>query len=371
MVRVAIIGYGIMGSKYAAMIRSGEIINMKLTLVCIRSRQKLDSVRESLDDSSVHVAVGDDELLERMDMFDAMIITTPHSSHLEYALMGTRHGKHILVEKPAGITANEARIISDAADEANITYQVMFHKRTVPYVNKLKALIDEGVFGKIIRVSAEATFYRTKHYHNQAMWRSTWSGEYGGMLINQGQHVLDTIFYLFGMPIGVDANISFGKLNDFSVDDEANILYSYEGFDVALFMSTVEMVPTERIKIVGSKATAIYEAGKITLSKYPDSIEYALTSTSNDASKVEYNTCTIEAPGKTGMEYQTMLSNFDSSIESGTPLICPGHDAIAAIEMCNSAYLSGYHKKEITLPCDPEEYDTFLKTMIDKERSNL
>ena len=55
-------------------------------------------------------------------------------------------------------------------------------------------------------------------------WRSSWNGEGGGCLINQGQHILDIWQWLFGMPGSLTAQIAFGKYNDFKVDDEAVLL---------------------------------------------------------------------------------------------------------------------------------------------------
>ncbi len=70
-------------------------------------------------------------------------------------------------------------------------------------------------------------YFRTEFYHASGTWRSSWAGEGGGLLINQGQHILDLWQYLFGMPESVFAEIPFGKYNHFDVDDEATIVMRY------------------------------------------------------------------------------------------------------------------------------------------------
>lgn len=64
---------------------------------------------------------------------------------------------------------------------------------------KIKEMIDSGEIGKLKRVSLiNSRYLRTSHYHKSGSWRSSFAGEGGGALINQGQHILDIFQYLFG-----------------------------------------------------------------------------------------------------------------------------------------------------------------------------
>ena len=100
--------------------------------------------------------------------------------------------------------------------------------------------------------------YRTRAYHNSGSWRSTWGGEGGGSLINQGQHLLDLWQWFFGMPKEIYANVAFGKYNDFAVDDEAQIVMKYDGkMTGSFFLSTGEARALERLEVVGSRGTLL------------------------------------------------------------------------------------------------------------------
>ena len=138
---------------------------------------------------------------------------------------------------------------------------MMFHQRRYKKYMQLKKLLDDGVLGEIKRVQLEnSRYFRTWMYHRSGSWRSSWAGEGGGALLNQGQHILDIWQWLFGMPTSIYAVIPYGKYNDFMVDDEATLLMEYPQQRTATFiLSTGEGSYTERLEIVGTKGTALLE----------------------------------------------------------------------------------------------------------------
>ena len=144
---------------------------------------------------------------------------------------------------------------------------MMFHQRRYKKYMRLKKLLDDGALGAVKRVQLEnSRYFRTWMYHRSGSWRSSWAGEGGGALLNQGQHILDIWQWLFGMPISIYAVIPYGKYNDFMVDDEATLLMEYPQQRTATFiLSTGEGSYTERLEIVGTKGTALLEKDTLTL----------------------------------------------------------------------------------------------------------
>ena len=104
--RVALIGVGNMGKKYAQMIVSGEVANMKLTAVVIR-RDELMEWGEALvnvDGEHVRIFRSADDMFKAEDvdtLFDAVIIATPHKTHAKLAVQAFSLGKDVLCDKPA------------------------------------------------------------------------------------------------------------------------------------------------------------------------------------------------------------------------------------------------------------------------------
>ena len=160
---------------------------------------------------------------------------------------------------------------------------------------RLKKLLDDGALGEIKRVQLEnSRYFRTWMYHRSGSWRSSWAGEGGGALLNQGQHILDIWQWLFGMPTSIYAVIPYGKYNDFMVDDEATLLMEYPQQRTATFiLSTGEGSYTERLEIVGTKGTALLEKDTLTLHTYtPDTETYRRTADCTERQQLTVTTVT-------------------------------------------------------------------------------
>lgn len=360
-VRCAVIGIGTMGKKYAKMIDDGEIEGLTLAAVCCRSAVNCEWARQNLS-PDVKICVGEDNLYKNDGLFDAVIIVTPHKSHPSMAIRALKAGKHVLCDKPAGATAADAQAINEAASRADGIYAMMCHQRTYPKYLKIKELIESNAIGRIRRINlVNSGFFRTKFYHLSSSWRSSWAGEGGGALINQGYHLIDMWLYLFGMPQSVYADIPFGKYNNFDVDDEATLIMDYPDKLTGTFIiSTGEGCPSERLEISGSIGKIVLDCNRLTVTRSDrDAEKYAETAqvTSGQELKLSATEFTFDEPDEA---YQTMLKNFACAILKGDRLIAPGNESFAALSIINSAYLSAWKGEKITLPADMREYIEFL-----------
>ena len=368
-VRCAVIGIGTMGKKYASMIGSGEIDGLSLAAVCCRSDANTAWARANLPES-VKICRGEDALYEEEDLFDAAIIVTPHKQHPAMAIRALNAGKHVLCDKPAGVTAGDAEAISQAAASSGKIYGMMCHQRTYPQHVKVKELLDDGVIGKVRRACLEnSESFRTHFYHRSSTWRSSWTGEGGGMLINQGYHLMDFWQDLFGLPETLYADIPFGKYNDFDVDDEATLVMDYPGRMTGTFiMSTGEGVPTERLDIIGTKGRILMDASTVSVTRfYTDIEEYAREAQVTSTQELSLATETYEFEGFDSA-YQIMLQNFADAVLTGAALIAPGEDGSKTHSLVNAAYLSAWQGRKVALPVDMDEYNRLLQEKIDAEK---
>lgn len=189
--RAALIGVGNMGKKYAQMIVSGEVANMKLTAVVIR-RDELMEWGEALvnvDGGHVRIFRSADDMFKADDvdtLFDAVIIATPHKTHAKLAVQAFSLGKDVLCDKPAASDIGEALTMNEAAKKSGRIYGMVFHQRLYPKYMKIKSMIDAGELGKLRRVNLiNSRYLRTSYYHHSGAWRSSFAGEGGGALINR------------------------------------------------------------------------------------------------------------------------------------------------------------------------------------------
>jgi UDP-N-acetylglucosamine 3-dehydrogenase len=80
---------------------------------------------------------------------DRVVVVAQPADQVRLALAAIAAGKNVLVEKPLGYSAAEARRVADAAESAGVSLNVAFMKRHAPVYRRLKALIDDGTLGRV------------------------------------------------------------------------------------------------------------------------------------------------------------------------------------------------------------------------------
>ena len=362
MVNIALLGAGVMGRNYLTHIKEGRVPSMHIAAAVARSSANQNLIQEICGDD-VLICASEDELYQHTDLFDAVIITTPHKLHPAMAIRALKDGKHVLLDKPMGISVGECSELIACAKESDRVFSVVFHQRAFPVFMRIKEILDSGELGTIRRVLLEnSRYFRTEHYHRSSPWRSSWNGEGGGLMINQAQHILDIWQWLFGMPETVYASIGFGKYNDFLVDDEAILQMSYpDGKSGTFILSTGEGTDQERLEIVGSKGTAFLNKNHLSVHTYSVDLDSYRKDAESNSREGFTETVREETLGAEQSTYPVILENFARAIETGEPLIVDGLDAINALELTNAAYLSAWHNAPVKLPIDAGIYESELE----------
>ena len=190
-------------------------------------------------------------------------------------------------------------------------------------------------------------------------------GEGGGLLINQGQHILDMWQWLFGMPKALRADISWGKYNDFSVDDEVCLTMKYaDKRQATLFMTTGEPGKKERLTVVGNRGRIDLEGNKLTLLKYgTDSLEYGKTAKVRGDGEMQMETICKTYSKEYPDAHREMIQEFAWAVLGKEELSVAGTDGIRTLELTNAAYLSAWEGKWVSLPVDRALYDRKRKEM--------
>ena len=373
--RAALIGVGNMGKKYVQMIVSGEVSNIKLTAVVIR-RDELMEWGETLvntDGEYVKIFRSADDMFKAEDvdtLFDAVIIATPHKTHAKLAIQAFSLGKDVLCDKPAASDIGEALTMNEAAKKSGRIYGMVFHQRLYPKYMKIKSMIDAGELGELRRVNLiNSRYLRTSYYHHSGAWRSSFTGEGGGALINQGQHILDMYQYLFGMPQKLFAAIPFGKYNDFIVDDEATIVMEYDNGKTGTFiLSTGEACHEERLEIIGTKARILLEDDTLTITRHRDVCEYIKNEEVNSRQNMTFTEETIQFE-KASEPYAQLFENFANAVLKGDEsyLTVKGSEGINSLMLCASAYYSACKGIKVELPLEASDYKELMDELIKKE----
>ncbi len=123
----------------------------------------------------------------------------PNNIHAAPAMAAAAAGKHILCEKPLARTAEEAKTMLDAVNQANVKAMVAFNYRFIPAIRQIRLLIDQGLLGQIYHFRAVyLQEWIMPHYNLPMIWRLQKEQAGSGALGDLGAHIIDLGRYLVG-----------------------------------------------------------------------------------------------------------------------------------------------------------------------------
>lgn len=291
---------------------------------------------------------------------DAAVILTPHPTHAELAVRCLRAGRHVLVEKPLAVTPREGDRMCAEATGAGRILAVAFQLRTRTEVIKARSLVRDGELGELHRVDLVASWPRRTSYFATAPWRGTWQGEGGGILINQGQHELDLLCHLVGLPAAVTAYTRTAR-HPTETEDTAFALAEWpNGAGGTLSLTTAAIDEPERIELTGSAGRLRLQPGRLRFWRNrKDFHEYAADPGD------PYEPPEVAPPKDftgTGGTHTELYRNLQAAITGTEPPVAPALDAARTLDLAAAVILSGRTQRRITLPVDRAEYDAFLHT---------
>lgn len=179
---------------------------------------------------------------------DAVYIATPHTAHLEYALMALNAGKPVLCEKPVGVSVGEVDKMIECA-KANDTYYVEAMWTWFSDVAQtVKKWVQSGKIGKIKSVDINYAFPGVlKSKDSRVIMPET----AGGALLDIGVYAITYCYNLFGYP---DEIICKGELKN-GIDVEETVTLRYGDMKCNLHMSLKKLTESFVIKGTEGKIT--------------------------------------------------------------------------------------------------------------------
>lgn len=145
---------------------------------------------------------------------DVVIVTTVDAYHHEYIIKSLEAGCEVISEKPMTIGVDECNAILDAEKRTKGKLTVTFNYRFVPYVTKIKEIIQSGEIGRILSVDFEWILDRNMDVsaHGTSYFRrwNRYMDKSGGLLVHKSTHHFDLInWWIDDEPLEVFA---FGDL---------------------------------------------------------------------------------------------------------------------------------------------------------------
>lgn len=368
-IRLGIIGIGNMGSVHAVNVVEGKCPDFELTAVANNSPDRLQWAMDTLPETVARF----DDAMAMLDsgLIDACIISVPHYDHPLYAIACMRRGIHVMVEKPAGVYTKQVREMNAEADKhPSVVFGMMFNQRTDCLYRKMRELVQSGKYGRIRRTNWIITnWYRPQAYYDSGDWRATWSGEGGGVLLNQCPHQLDLWQWICGMPVKVQARMHFGLWHDIEVEDDVTAYVEYENGATGVFVTTTgDARGTNRFEIQMDGACLVADTeNELKLWEY-DMPEPEFSKTNTQVfGRVKSHQVPVELDGQ-NEQHVGVLKAFGGAILRGTPLVADGREGIHGLTLSNAMHLSAFLNQEISLPFDEELYYSELMKRVATSR---
>ena len=370
-IRLGVIGVGNMGRSHCKNIKDGKCPEIELVAISDRNPKRIQAMK---DDGYENVIYFEDaEAMMDSGLIDSVLVAIPHYYHAEYAIMAMKKGLHVMVEKPAGVYTKQAREMNDVAKETDVVFAMMFNQRTNHIYRKAKELVSSGQLGALRRVNWMITnWYRPQFYYDSGDWRATWSGEGGGVLLNQCPHQLDLLQWICGLPVSVHAFLKFGQWHEIEVEDDVTAYMEFENGATGCFVpSTGDAYGTNRLEIQLEKGKIVIENNEIKAWEFVMSEPEFSKTTENPFAKMEKKELEIETDGKNEQHYGVMNA-FAGAILRGEPLVANGEEGINGLMLSNAMHLSAWTESKVTLPIDEDVYyeELMKRVKTSKRKTN-
>ncbi|MDG4860313.1 Gfo/Idh/MocA family oxidoreductase, partial [Streptomyces sp. T-3] len=248
--RVGLVGYGLAGSVFhAPLIAATEGLALDTVVTSNPERQEQARTEHGAD---VRTAASPDELWERADELDLIVLASPNKTHVPLASAALKAGLPVVVDKPLAGTAAEARELAALADERGLLLSVFQNRRWDNDFLTLQKLIADGELGDVQRFESRFERWRPQL---KGGWRESGNPEeIGGLLYDLGSHVVDQALVLFGPAVQVYAEADVRRPNAEADDDTFIALTHANGVRSHLYVSATTAQLGPRFRVLGSRA---------------------------------------------------------------------------------------------------------------------
>ena len=182
---------------------------------------------------------------------DAMILTSPNTMHESQVVAAAAAGKHVLCEKPLGLTGESARRSVAACQAAGVVLAVGHERRFEPALQRVRELVGEGALGTIMH--AEAAFSHDKLANvPPGDWRTSNLLSPAAGMTAMGIHLSDFYISLFGRARTVQA-LTADRILGWETGDVVTVQIAFEAGMTASFSAILATPHFIRLHVFGSE----------------------------------------------------------------------------------------------------------------------
>jgi len=285
-----------------------------------------------------------DELIDADS--DAIYIATPANVHAEQVRACAEGGKHVLCEKPLGMTVAESEEMVELCQQKNVKLGCAFMMRFVAQHQKALGLIKEGKLGKPVYARAQLSCW---YPPIEGAWRQDPATGGGGALIDMGGHCIDLMEMFFGNIVKVSCFIN-NTVQAYKSEDSATAMLFFENGalgTVDTFFCIPDNSSKNVLELYGTKGSILAKgtigqapAGRMMAFLEQDSKDY-----DSQQARTEAQGMTIDPePVNT---YQAEVEEFSQAVIDDRELVISGELGLRSQKILVACYESARSGKII------------------------
>lgn len=339
------LGLGVIGSGGIASRRTipGMLLSNHAQLVALMgpSQERTELLMRNF--KAKHAYSNEIDLLKDPEV-EAVYIASPVACHARQAKLCADYGKHILLEKPIAMTADEAEEVLNYCERKQVKVAAGLMMRFGTQVNNMRSAVLQGKIGQVVSGYSQFTLWLPKESGN---WRINKELAGGGSMMDMGVHTIDLMEYITGMRITDVASMNETITFDYNVEDTSTLLLRMEN-GAQCVVQTNYNIPDEaacwRMEFFGTRGRLL---GDTMIGQDDRGSCNALFLEKNE----EYNPQQvhsvekgIELSGEFGNLYTREIDSFCLSVLNNTPLEVPATQALHIQRVMEAAYKSSREK---------------------------
>ena len=335
------IRFGIIGSGGIARKRTipGIMLSKNASVEAIMdlNETSLNEVGEEFGVAKRYASV--EEILADKDI-DAVYIATPVFCHKEQVFAAADAGKHILLEKPMGLTSKDGEEMEKYCKEKGVLLGVGFMMRLHGAHTEIKRMIDDGKIGTVVSAFAK---FNCDYPASKQLWRQSKAYSAGGTMMDMGIHCIDLLTYLTSLKISEVTGITGNQIHKYpDTEDAGTGIFKMDNgaiFTVEANFNLPDELGGCKFEIYGTEGTIVAEGtlGQVETGE----VRYKLMSEIDRS----WQTLSYES----GNMYTKETSLFAEAILSGSPVPVPASEAILDQKVVEAVYESYESKKHIIM----------------------
>lgn len=320
--------------------------NAELTAVMEVNRELAEACRAKWNCRRAYASEA--ELLADPEI-DAVYIASPVALHAEQAMAAADAGKHILIEKPLAMTAQEGERVADRCEERGVKLAAGLMMRFGSYVQAMKKAIAEGKIGRVVSGYAQFTCWFPDM---PGSWRQSKAKGGGGAMMDMGVHCIDLMQYVAGSKVRQVAAFHDTLTFRYEVEDSSTVLLRLENGCQCVVQSNFNIPDSAakwRLEFFGDQGRLI---GDAVLGQVDGGTLDALflgAQGGYDARQDGVKARGASIPVEFGNMYAREIASFSNSILTGAPVEVPGRDAVQVQRVMEAAYRACAEKRTIDL----------------------